>query len=356
MSSDLRVHAVTKFIMPIFRLHDREKLELYCYSSRTMQNDPIQDEIRESVEKFVSCETMNEKKLAAAIRDDGIDVLMDLNGHTKDSYLMTFAYRAAPIQLTWLGYPYTSGLKDTDYVLVDPYLRPEGEGGMTESPLSMPETAYCFDAGEEVEIESPTPFQRNGYVTFGTLGSLYKFTPEVVAAWAKVMRASPGSRLLVVRQGADAPVFVRNMCSTFAGHGIEADRLYFINNRKLDVSHYSFYNEIDICLDTFPLTGGTTTCDALWMGAPVVSLQGPNLYERISYTILKQMGLDELCARTVDEYVEIATALARDGDRLRRYRETLRSRMLESPLCQDEKFVRNFEELMIGVARRHDLI
>ncbi len=356
MSSDFRVHAVTKFIMPIFRLHDREKLELYCYSSRTMADDPIQKEIRESVEKFVPCEKMNEKTLAAAIREDGIDVLIDLNGHTKDSYLITFAYRAAPIQLTWLGYPYTSGLKDSDYVLVDPYLRPEGEGRMTESPLPMPETAYCFDAGEEVEIELPMPFERNGFVTFGTLGNPYKFTPEAVAAWATVMRASPGSRFLVVRPGANSPVFVRNMCTAFAGHNIEADRLYFVDNSELDVPHYSFYNEIDICLDTFPLTGGTTTCEALWMGAPVVSLYGPNMYERISYAILNQLGLEELCTRTAEEFVEVAAALARDGDRLRRYRETLRPRMLESPLCQDEKFVRDFEELLIGVARRRDLI
>lgn len=356
MSSDLRVHAVTKFIMPIFRLHDREKLELYCYSSRTMHDDPIQAEIRGLVEKFVPCEQMNEKTLAAVIREDGIDVLIDLNGHTKDSYLITFAYRAAPIQLTWLGYPYTSGLKDCDYVLVDPYLRPEGEGGMTESPLSMPETAYCFDAGEDVEIELPMPFERNGFVTFGTLGNPYKFTPEAVAAWAKAMRATPGSRFLVVRPGAKSPVFVRNLCAAFAANGIEADRMYFVDNSEVDVTHYSFYNEIDICLDSFPLTGGTTTCDALWMGAPVVSLRGPNLYERISYTILRQMGLDELCAGTVDEFVEIAADLARDGDRLRRYRETLRPRMLESPLCLDEKFVRDFQELLIGVARERDLI
>ena len=241
---------------------------------------------------------------------------------------------------------------DADYVLVDPYVKPELEELMTEKPLIMPESAYCFDADADIQIDFPMPFERNGYVTFGTMGSPYKINEAVVAAWSEVMRAVPDSRFLLVRRGIDSETFTSNLGSEFGRHGIEPERLSFVDNENSDRSHYSFYNDIDISLDTFPLTGGTTTCDALWMGVPVVSLVGENLYERISYTMLIQLGLQELCAPTLVDYVNIAVALAQDGDRLLGYRHSLRTRMRDSALCQAERFADNFVDVLIEAVRR----
>jgi protein O-GlcNAc transferase len=268
------------------------------------------------------------------------------------------AYRPAPVQFAWLGYPFTTGLKDMDYVLVDRYFKPVGEIGLTEKPLVMDGSWTCFGEDvffEAVEIAPMPPVDRNGVVTFGTLNNTYKYTPRMFSLWSEAMKRVPNSRFLVVRPACGSFITCRNITQEFAKNGIDSDRIYFINNLGKNLSHLAYYNEIDICLDTFPLTGGTTTHESLWMGVPVVSLVGPALHQRISYALLKHVGLDECCAESPEEYVDRAVALAKNVERIRDLRANLRGMIKNSQLVQPELFAENFETAMMDLAVKHGL-
>jgi predicted O-linked N-acetylglucosamine transferase (SPINDLY family) len=221
----------------------------------------------------------------------------------------------------------------------------------------MPGSWVCFGAGinfDQVEIVPEPPVERNGVVTFGTLNNPYKFTPQLFALWSEVMKAVPGSRFLMVRPECGSMITCNNIAKAFAENGISSDRVYFINNRGSGVSHLSFYNEIDITLDTFPVTGGTTTVEAAWMGVPTVSLVGKAIHQRVSYAILKHCGLEECCADTPEEFVAKAVALA-NPEKLRALRRDMRPRLLNSTLARPDLFVENFQATMMDVARRHGL-
>ena len=355
VSTDLRSHSVGRFVMPLIQHYDRERLEFYCYSPEAAPNDVIQRRIRDRVEAFRVIGDLAHRDLAETIRADGIDVLFELNGFTGQSRLKALAYRPAPVQVYWLGYPFTTGLPAMDYILVDEDLAPESADWLVETPLPIQGSWVCYDPFETVPVTAAPPMARNGFVTFGTLNNPYKFTRTAVALWARAMNAVPGSRFLLVRRECDSVALRRNLTTEFARHGIAADRLRFVSNQTAQLSHFAYYDEIDLSLDTFPLTGGTTTADALWMGVPVVTLVGPSLHQRISYAILRKAGLDDLCTRTPDEFVARAVALAGDEARLRALRSGLRSRLLESPLCRREDFARRFGDLMEELAVRHGL-
>jgi predicted O-linked N-acetylglucosamine transferase (SPINDLY family) len=343
LSSDLRSHSAARFVKPIFDNYDRDRYEIFCYSPYEDANDRVQRKIKELVTKFTIVENRSVRKIASEIRDDEVDLLFDLNGYTKDSLIDVLAHRAAPVQVYWLGYPFTTGIPEVDYILLDPYYKPENLDWISEKPLVMPESWICFDSFEPEPISEKLPVERSGVITFGTFNNTYKFTREVVAAWAAVMRRVPNSRFFIVRPQIASPTVCTNITKEFARHGIGPERLYLIDNRRVGLSHFSFYDEIDISLDTFPLTGGTTTCDSIWMGVPCITLVGPSLHQRISYAILNHAGAGELCAHTIEEYVELAAALAHDVDSLREYRHGFRPALLASPLCQGERFTRNFE-------------
>ena len=216
----------------------------------------------------------------------------------------------------------------------------------------------CFGealSSDRIDIVPAPPVDQYGVITFGSLNNTYKYTPQMIALWSEVMKRVPQSRFLVVRKESSSVIMCRNIARAFEANGISTDRLYFMNNRDKGLSHLAYYNEIDISLDTAPLTGGTTTTDALWMGVPVVSLVGPAMHQRLSYAILKQVGLDECCANTPQEFVERAVALAGNVTRLRELRTGLRATVEASPLARSELFVENFQAAMEEVARRHGL-
>jgi predicted O-linked N-acetylglucosamine transferase (SPINDLY family) len=353
LSSDFRTHSVAKFILPLMEHYDRARFEIYCYSTATRRMDPMQQKIEGFVDKFMDVENFSNRAIAAAIRDDAVDILFELNGFTRHSRLPTLSYKPAPVQIEWLGYPFTTGLKAIDYLLVDPYLKPARDDLLVEKPLVMPGAWVCFGDFEDVAIWDTLPVERNGVITFGTLNNTYKFAPEMVKIWAEVMHAVPDSRFLVVRPECGSMVLCRNVAHEFEKRGIGPERLHLVANTPLE--HLPYYNEIDISLDTAPLTGGTTTCDALWMGVPVVTLAGESVHQRISHAVLNHCGAGELSTSSVEEFKAKAVMVADDRPRLAAYRQHLREMMQASPLCQEARFIEDFQETMTAVAERHGL-
>ncbi len=356
LSSDLRRHSVSRFLIPLMRTYDHDRFEFYCYSPVVAVGDPIQILIQDNVDKFTFVENMTHWEIARTIHDDDVDILLELNGFTHGSMIEVMAYKPAAVQMSWLGYPFTCGLKAIDHVLLDRHVvGPEGEKFLVEEPVHMPEAWVCFGKFTDVPIQAGLPMDRNGVTTFGTLNSVYKYTPEMIANWAAIMKRVPESRFLVVRPELGSIVVCKNISDQFATNGIGPERLFFFNNRTERKNHLSYYNEIDVSLDTFPLTGGTTTCEALWMGVPVVSLVGPAFHQRISYSALMHCGLEELCTFDDATFVDRAVEIANDPDRLLLWRQGLRDIVGLSPLCDEERFVYQFQEMLEMVAQHHNL-
>ena len=365
MSSDLRSHSVGKFVMPLIQNYDRDAFEVYCYSPIEVPTDTAQQAFIERVEGFRFIANSSDRQSAEMIRGDEIDILFELNGFTQNTKIGTLAHRAAPVQIEWLGYPFTTGMKEIDYLLLDRHCRPDDDSWLTEKALLMPDSWVCFGEFPDDLITMPLPFERNdGVFTFGTMNNPYKLTPQIFDLWTRVLDAVPNSRFLVVRPEAKSKIFVSNVCKEFAKRGVGPERLYFVNNRdttyeieerEFTLRHYYYYDEIDISLDTYPVTGGTTTCDALWMGVPVVSMFGRSIHQRLGLSILNSAGLGDLCVATQDEFVDKAVALTRDRDRLADIRVNTRDRLRASPLCDAPRFTENLQNLMLEVVERHGL-
>ena len=355
LSSDLRRHSVTKFLLPILAGYDHDKFEIYCYTPYNEAHDEVQQLIKGMVAEFRIQDGASEYEIAQAIHADNVDILFELNGFTKGTRLKALAYKPAPVQIYWLGYPFTTGIPEIDYIMADPLFKPENEGWLVEKPMVMPQTWVCFSSFVPEPITATPPFERNGVVTFGTLNNPYKFTADMIGLWAQVLNAVPNSRFLLVRPECSSVVLCANIAKEFAKYGIPPERVYFVNNKKHDLSHFSYYDEIDVSLDTFPVQGGTTTCDALWMGVPVVSLIGPSMHQRLALSLLTNAGLGDLCAYTPEDYVKTAIALANDQDRLRALRTGLRQSLQTTPLCDAPRYVRALEQRLLEIADKHGL-
>jgi len=350
MSSDLRQHPVAYFAAPLLQRLDRSRFEIFCYSWTPKPADAVQQRLASAVDKFVVEPRASDREAAQLIASDGLDVLFELGGSTDNNKLKTMAWRPTPRQASWLGYPHSAGLETIDRILTDPYIRPADPALLIERPLELPHSWVAFEQpgfGSLPGIEPDTPSARTGTVTFGTANNPLKYTPSVIAAWARVLAKVPRSRFLFVRpEGAVAP-FRANIERQFARHGISADRIAFVPVRGAHLQHY---NAIDISLDTFPQTGGTTTCESLYMGVPVVSLVGEAFFERLSYSNLSNAGLGELCVWNVDDYVAKSVELAADLAWRTDFRRTIGVRLRSHPLGQVDAFARDFEQAVTAWA------
>ena len=346
MSSDLRRHPVAYFALPLFDHIDRERFDLYCYSFYQGEEDPLQTYIAKQATAFRWMPESTSHEIAQTIADDQLDMLIELGGSTHMNRLDVMAYRAAPLQASWLGYPHSAGLSTIDYFICDPYSAPTDPALMIEKPLMMPHTWLALGRAvfsDNRPITEGLPEERNGFLTFGTANNPHKYNPQVLGAWARVLAAVPGSKFTFVRPESATPTFRRNVLAAFAAHGIAEDRIVFHAVRG---AHMPYYNEIDITLDPFPLTGGTTTTEALWMGVPVVSLRGEAFFERLSWSILSNVGLGDLVGADLDQYQAIALKLAGDRARRRDLRLTLRERIRQSPLGRTDDFARDFYDMI----------
>ncbi len=342
VSSDLRHHPVSYFALPIFEHAERARFELFAYSFNPGEPDAIQQRIAASVSAFRRMPNQPERAIAQRIADDRLDILFELGGSTHLNRLEVMAHQPVPVQVSWLGYPHSSGLGRIRHILVDPYLKPPDPRLLIEQPFVMPSSWVSLGrlGFGDFPMTPGVPQDRHGHITFGTMNNPYKYAPETFALWAAVMRRVPGSRFLFVRPESGAAPFRDNVARAFAAHGIAADRL---EHRALRGRHMAHYNDIDIALDTAPQTGGTTTCECLWMGVPTVSLVGPAFFERLSFSNLVNAGLPDLAVETPEAYVETAVALAGDLPRRRALRRSLRDDIRRSALGDTVRWVRDFE-------------
>jgi predicted O-linked N-acetylglucosamine transferase (SPINDLY family) len=353
VSPDFWRHPVGYFLIRVLENLDRERFEIVCYSDRAVP-DAMTARFQRAAARWRETRRMGDEPLAEQIRADRIDILFDLAGHTAENRLLVFARKPAPIQITWAGYVGTTGLEAMDYLLADRWeVPPEAEPYYAERVLRMPDGYVCYDPPAYAPRVGPLPAGGTGAhpgVTFGSFNHPLKFTPRVVACWARILHRLPQARLVLKYRGLDDPDAQARLWKLFAGEGIAARRVELSGGCSHD-EFLGWYNRIDIALDPFPYGGGLTTCEALWMGVPVVTCPGETFASRHSLSHLSNVGLKETIARDLDEYVALAVSLAEDLPRLAALRAGLRERMARSPLCDGKRFAANLAELLRRVWR-----
>jgi predicted O-linked N-acetylglucosamine transferase (SPINDLY family) len=345
VSPDLHKHAVTFFFEPLLAHHDRSKIVPVCYSLGR-KSDEVTVRLHSAAAEWRNAFAMNDEQLAGQIHADRIDILVDLAGHMGENRLPVFSKKAAPIQVSWLGYPNTTGLTAIDYRLTDAVVDPPGQTDRfhTERLIRLPRGFLCYQPPASAPPVGPLPVLAAGAVTFGSFNNLSKIASGTIEAWSEILRAVPGSRLLLKNASfTDIPTR-EPYYRMFEEHGIGRERLDFRGIHLELTDHQLAYHEADIALDTFPYNGTTTTCEALWMGVPVVALAGDRHAGRVGVSILTQLGLTDLIADSSRDYVRIAVELANDRARLSGLRNSLRQRMADSPLCDATSFARAVED------------
>ena len=339
VSGDFRRHVVGTFVEPVLAAHDRTVVGVYCYSE-TRRPDIVTARFKAMAEVWRDTAGLGDEELAAQIRADGIDILVDLAGHSAFNRLPVFACKPAPVQVTWLGYPGTTGLSAMDYRLVDPVSDPEDSADAlaTEALARLRDGFLCYRPPP-----APEPEREPGPLTFGSFNNLNKLSEPVLALWAKLLCRLPETRLLLKsRQFADPAVTQALRCA-FERQGVAGERLDLRGWTAGPEAHLETYRRLDVALDPFPYNGTTTTCEALWMGVPVVTLAGEHHAARMGTSLLARLSLEELIATDQDSYLEIATALATAPERLARLRASLRPRMAASPLADAPALARRIE-------------
>jgi protein O-GlcNAc transferase len=341
VSPDLHLHSVAFFLEPILDHHDRTRFEICCYSNSAVRDEYTVRFIA-AADLWIPCHDLSDDALAERIVADGIDILVDLAGHSAHNRLRVFARKPAPVQVTWLGYPETTGLKAIDYRITTADVDPPGsERWHSEALWRLPRSLWCYRPPVDMAgLVSASPCAGAGFVTFGSMNNLSKLTPETLGLWARILNAVPGARLRMTNIPEGSAT--ERLREFFIAHGIPAERLH-IHGKMSHAGFRAALGEIDIALDSFPYNGTTTTCQSLWMGIPVIALAGSTSVSRSGLALLRLVGLEELCARDEDEYVGIATALARDPARLGGLRSELRARFEASPLRDEPGITREIE-------------
>ena len=343
VSGDFRKHSMNYFFEPLIKDHNRKSVEVFCYSN-VKKTDSATENIKGYADHWRTIAMQNDEQVVKQIQKDKIDILVDLSGHTAHNRLMVFAKKPAPVQVTWLGYVNTTGLQTIDYHFVDSIVMPEGEEkGYSEQMIHLPACFVCFNPPADAPKIVESPVVKSGMINFGSVNSLMKINPAVVALWADILKKVGNSRLLFQAIPFADQYVTDRFIKLFKKQGISTDRVEFIPSLN---SHefLKLHNRIDIALDPFPFNGLTTTCNTLWMGVPVVTLRGNRFSGRVAASVLSVLGLNELISETRDEYIAKAVALASDSKRLNELRIGMRDRMLASPLCDSIGFAQNFEK------------
>jgi len=342
VSADLRQHPVGFFFLPVLANHDKDHFEIYCYSS-VVKPDHFTERFHEYSDEWRHVAWVADAELAELINADSIDILVDLSGHTGGNRLLAFARRPAPIQVTGGGHYDTTGLDAMDYLLTDRFHTPPGsERYFSEELMLLPHCYNCYAPPEYAPSVTELPAINLGYVTFGCFNNLAKVTPTVISWWAKILKDLPGARIRLQTRGLEEPIVQSRYRSLFRSHGI-VDHRVELEGKAPHEALLSRYGTVDVALDPFPYSGGLTTLEALWMGVPVITLTGQTFAGRHSTSHLSNVGLQEFVATTPQQYVAMATALARDSDRLQGIRGTLRSHMAASALCDAKGYTRDLE-------------
>jgi protein O-GlcNAc transferase len=344
VSGDFRHHSVSYFLEDIFSEFDKTKLEIFAYATSADEDD-LTARLKSNVDKWQKMAGIGDAQFCEIVAADEIDILVDLSGHTAHNRLTMFSRKPAPVQVTWLGYCCTSGLAAIDYILADPYvIPPSDENYYVETPWRLPGTWMSFSQPNvDVAVEN-LPALKNGYVTFGSFNNLSKMTDATIECWAGILQAIPDSRLLLKAKPLANDLAQEKIYSAFQERGVDRRRLTLKSFSPDKASHLGTYNEVDIALDTFPYSGATTSIEAFWMGVPVLSLQGDKFISHMGESFLHNLDLEQWIARSPEDYVEKAVAMASDLSMLSTLRQGLRNRLLQSQICNAPLFVENLEK------------
>ncbi|XVF07618.1 hypothetical protein REPUB_Repub06bG0154700 [Reevesia pubescens] len=347
ISPDYFTHSVSYFIEAPLIYHDYGNYQVVVYSA-VVKADAKTNRFREKVMKkggeWRDIYGIDEKKVASMVRDDKIDILVELTGHTANNKLGTMACRPAPIQVTWIGYPNTTGLPTIDYRITDSLADPPGtKQKHVEELVRLPECFLCYTPSPEAGPVSPTPALSNGFITFGSFNNLAKITPKVLQVWARILCAVPNSRLVVKCKPFCCDSVRQKFLTTLEELGLESLRVDLLPLILLNHDHMQAYSLMDISLDTFPYAGTTTTCESLYMGVPCVTMAGSLHAHNVGVSLLSKVGLGHLMAKDEDEYVQLALQLASDVTALQNLRMSLRDLMSKSPVCDGKNYISGLE-------------
>jgi predicted O-linked N-acetylglucosamine transferase (SPINDLY family) len=353
VSPDFRRHPVAQFITPLLEAHDRTQVEVVCFATAAAE-DEVTRRMQALPVGWRNIASLGDREAAAAVRAEGIDVLVDLAGHTAGNRLPLFAYRPAAVQVTYLGYPNTTGMAAMDWRLTDGVADPAGGGdGFCSERLWRLERGFlCYAPDADAPAVAELPARRAGQVTFGSFNMLGKINGAVLDLWARVLAAVGGSRMLLKAAGLSEEETRERLWREFEGRGVERGRVLLRGYAASAAEHFAAYHEVDVGLDTFPYNGATTTCDALWMGTPVVTLAGASHVARVGASILTAAGLGEWITRTPEEFVEIAARGAADVEGLARLRAGLRQQVAASALADKAGMARAVEAAYREMWRR----
>jgi protein O-GlcNAc transferase len=345
VSGDFYTHSVAYFIEPVLQHHDYARFDVFCYSLGST-NDETTERLKSLPCSWREMQGASPETLSERVRQDRIDLLVDLSGHTADNRLGAFAIRSAPVQVSWIGYPNTSGLPQMDYYITDAVCDPPGltDHLFTERLWRLPRVFCCYLPPMEFPAISPAPFTSNGYITFGSFNNFAKVTRQQIQLWAKILRSVPESRLYLKSMALGDGSVRQGVLDMFAAEGVAAERIHTRVVTRTALEHLQEYARVDIAFDTFPYNGTTTTCEALWMGTPVISMAGSTHVSRVGATLLENTGCAEFIASSPEEYVAKAVALAADPQRLVMMRNSLRGMMADSPLMDAAGVTGELEE------------
>ena len=349
LSADLHYHPVASFIYTLFHGFNREAFDVYAYASSAAVDDVTRD-LQAQVTNWRDVSQMDFKEIATVIRSDEIDILFDLSGHTADNCLPVLAWRPALVQISGIGYFNSTGLPEVDYFLSDRYCAgTEAQSRFVEKLLVMPQTHFCYHPLRPMPPCAPAPSTDKGYITFGCFNNFAKVTDAMLQIWKCILQRIPQARLLLKHSLFDSCEGREAAQRRLQANGLPLQR---IELRGFTADYLKEYYMVDIALDTYPYTGGITTCEALYMGVPVVSLYGDTHGSRFGYSLLGNLGLKELAASTVEEYADRAAALAQDKTLLAALHRRLRSMMVRSPLMDGTQYVRNMEKFYQQIYQR----
>lgn len=350
LSPDFRRHPIAHFIEAPLKHHDRTRFEIFCYHTDG-RSDETTERLKASADRWHWLAGVSDTEVEQAILTDEIDILVELSGHTDRHKLRMLARRVAPVQVTYLGYPNTTGVPAIDYRITDARADPPGEADElhTEKLLRLSESFLCFTPPERVAHVGELPMKRNGFVTFGSFNNFTKLSPTTLGLWSEILEGAPNSRLMIKAAGLRDEGLRALLVQMLERAGVDRERVKIVSPTMSHREHMDAYAEVDIGLDTFPYHGTTTTLDALWMGVPVVTLVGDRHASRVGLSILGCLGLTDLVAHSAREYVEAALRLAADPTRLEQLRHSLRARLAASPLTDGTGFTTRLEQAYLQI-------